>query len=137
MESATATLTEFTAAADEVAQAGYADLTKLDGLVGGALRPRLQDLYRQRAESGSRQVGTSQISDVTVAEYDAGVGEGGRERVVLEACVDSTNQDVLLPDGTSRLDPSFPKRLLVRYTVQNTEGHWTVDDTASDAARTC
>ena len=137
VDAATAALTALVATSDEIGQAGYADWAPMAGLVGGDLRVRAQDLHEQRAASGSRQTGSTTIDDVTVAEYDAGPDGGGRERVVLDACVDTSDVDIVLADGTSRLDPDEPTRLVVRYTVQNTDGHWTVDDIASDPAQTC
>lgn len=137
VEAATTALSALITASNEVGMAGYADSTPIAGLVGGDLRVSVLDLNRQSAESGSRQVGSVTIADVAVAEYDPGADGGGRERVILDACIDSTGMDIVLPDGTSRLDPTTPDRRVVQYTVQNTDGHWTVDDLRSDATRTC
>jgi hypothetical protein len=137
VDAATTTLTALIAASNEIGLGGYADSAPISGLVGGDLRVAMLDLNRQSAESSSRQVGSASVADVTVAEYDAGQVGGGRERVVLDACIDTTGMDIVLPDGSSRLDPNTPDRRIVQYTVQNTDGHWTVDALTSDAARTC
>ena len=134
---ATETLTTLVRAADETAQAGYADFAPLNGLVGGDLRVRLLSLYEQSRDIGAHQTGTTILEDITVVKFLPGPERGGGEQVILEACSDNTSKDVLLADGSSGGDPAYPKRLIVSYTVQNTDGHWTVDTSESDPARTC
>lgn len=134
---ATTALTALMQAVDEFAQGGYVDLGPLNGLVGGDLRTTLPATYEQSQAKGARQTGSTVLEDITLVEFQPGPSGGGREQVVLEACADSTGKDVVLPDGSSTLDPSFPKRLTMTYTVQNNDGHWTVDAVEPDAARPC
>ena len=137
VDAATTTLTTFIDRSNAVGQAGYDDASSLSGSLGGDLRSRMKDLYDQRRTSGIRQTGDSKIESVEVAKYEPGAGSGVQGTVVLDACVDNSSMDVVLPDGSSRLDPDYPRRLVVTYTLRDTDGHWTVDDVTSDAERTC
>lgn len=134
---ATATLTEFLRVSDEIGENGYADASALDPLVSGDLRPRLVSVIEHSRSKGARLTARATVESVEVGGYEPGPDGAGRERVLLDACVDNSTSEILLPDGSSMIDRRYAQRVVVTYTVQHQGDLWTVDDAQSDEARTC
>ncbi|GEK23130.1 hypothetical protein [Cellulomonas xylanilytica] len=137
VEAATATLATFLRVSDEIAEAGYADWSAMSTLVGGELRTNLVSFFEQSRDLGARQTSRGTVESIVLKEFQPGTPGAGGERVLLDACLDNSTSEVLLPDGSSDIDRSYPQRVVVTYTVQHHVDFWTVDDAQSDASRTC
>lgn len=138
VQDATAALTEFTDAANAAEQAGYADWSPLSEYLSGDFRPAIIQDFADYSAAGVRRTGDIVLVSSEVAEYLPGVEGGGGEAVVLAACLDVSQTDVVDASGTSILSSEGPDRYVVSYRmVHEDDGRWTVNTSTPETDRTC
>lgn len=133
IDDAKATYTEYTAAFNKAQQAGGG--TWMEDVVApftsGDMRPRMVSYFEQFVAQGLRQTGASRIAALTAVEAT-------EQTVVLEACLDNTDVDVVDPNGASVMLEGFPARLITVETLRvQADGRWTLVDSKTDQERQC
>lgn|GEM_PF-1547970 len=138
VDEANAALTEFVAQWSAVAQAGYVDGSPLDGLLSGDLRGEMVDAFGDYAGAGIRNTGPFLLDGTTVVEQTPAPDGSTGAVVVLDACLDISQSDMVDASGTSVLDPDRATRYVVTYrTVQEADGRWTVNKSEPHTDRPC
>ncbi|MCL2848615.1 MAG: hypothetical protein FWE61_01050 [Micrococcales bacterium] len=129
------TYTDFIAAYNQVGQDGYANY--MQDLVWrftyDEYGPKLSDELAPRAAAGAHQTGELILSNFKVVERKT-----TPPIIVLEVCKDTSNFDVVLPDGTSMLRPGTTGRYLSTVEMLHTRyDTWRVAMATTDRGRPC
>lgn len=135
---ASSLVTEFLAAADAVAQAGYTDLTPLTGSMAGQFRDDVLTAFGQYAAAGLREAGQTVVVGVDAVDHTpAGAGATGA-RVTLDVCLDVAGTSTVDASGAPVGAPADPARYVVTYdTYEEQDGHWWITATTPHPDRAC
>ncbi|GIG29272.1 hypothetical protein [Cellulomonas marina] len=123
-------------AVQQAGMAGWQD--QVIPLVGGDYREVLVNYYTQASQQGLRQTGETAIASLTVTEHIPDPSGGGGEQVRMEACLDTSDSDIVNPEGASVTQPGFPDRLITAVLMQRqADGRWTVNAAETLQDRPC
>lgn len=92
---------------------------KVMPLVSGDHADWVHWYYTQAAAAGRHQVGANIVRSVTVTEYAEDPTGAEMERIVLRACVDSTDVQSLDTGGNNQLVPGTMGRFTTTITMQH------------------
>lgn len=95
-------------------------------LVTGAYASALEAQRAEFADMGWTQVGTPRVISLDILEEHP---EETPPRAVIRACVDSSDVDILDENGDSLKNEGTPSRSASLYTLVQTDGTWSVDET--------
>ena len=103
-----------------------------EGYIGSAeLQESEQSYWEQFTELGLKETGHVSIDVVEATKYEGDPlkKDVTGQRVRMEVCIDSSDADVVRPDGTSTLQNGGPDRVLMKVTMQGQQGGlWSVNE---------
>lgn len=136
IDDATTTLMTYVDLDNDLSQAGFVDWSPLNLYLSGDLRPAVIAAYESYAEGGLRQTGELTVEDLRVVDYAEGAS--GSASISFEGCMDTSEWDIVKPDGSSIVEPGQADRTLAVYRMTRQEdGRWTVDATESGGDQRC
>lgn len=116
------TVRKYFSTIDELAQDPSANLKALGAVMTSTELTAEKTFLRDQHRRGERQVGDTQLADVTVQSVNLNNSDpaaGKVPTVVVDVCWDVSKVDVLSRDGTSIVDPNRQDTGRTRYTVAN------------------
>ncbi len=131
---------EYLRVSDEIGQNGYTSSAPYDAVTVDPERTNVELAFRTIGRNeGARQIGDVVVASLEVTSVDLEVGPGSYPKVVLEACLDVSDVDVIDSTGKSlvtadRLDRSASTVTLHRYepgTPGAEAGGWYVFETTA------
>ncbi|MEL7976847.1 hypothetical protein AAG589_13375 [Isoptericola sp. F-RaC21] len=112
-------LDEYYALASQVANDGYDGWEELRQFWSSDQWESLSVAYQGSEKDGLSTEGTTLVDGMTVASYEAGDGEPGYERMVVDLCVDASGSTPLDADGSPVPRGDAPPRFVAHYTMQH------------------
>lgn len=123
-------LQDFYAAADELGKSGYADLSPITYFLTGDYTSTYLEEVGWLQSQGAVRVGEASQTKFKVVDHHAVEDPFFDDQLTIEVCIDNTNVDVLLPDGSSVIPPERRGR----YVATVTMWHWLVPDEPAPVA---
>ena len=129
---------EFQNISSKYAKKGQSPFSQLmsGGYLGSSEIQELeQSFWEQFADLGLKEVGNAGVKVVKVTKYEGDPlqKEVTGHRVHMRVCIDSSNYDVVRPDGSSALQEDSPDRVLMKVVMQGQmqDGIWSVNENTS------
>ena len=123
VDSASTTLASVVDAGNQILQRADGITEGLDAVTTGFVQGELEALAAERKEQGFRQVGASRVVSTSVRSVDL---DATPATIVLNACIDSSDVDVLDENGNSLKEslynPGHP--VLHVYSAVRIDGAW-------------
>jgi hypothetical protein len=134
-------LKDYAAASNQLGQAGYEPdaVSAITEFTGGDYTGTYLDQTGWLRSQGAVQVGESTMTNFNVVDHHAVDDPFFDDQLTIEACFDTTDREILLPDGSSAVSPERIGRFVVTVTMWRwaDEEVWVIAGWITDGERLC
>lgn len=132
-------LKDFYAAADQLGHAGYDDSSPITWFLAGDYTMAYLDEVGALRSQGAVQVGVPGRTNIKVVDHHVVEDPFYDDQLTIEVCTDTTDADVLLPDGSSAVPPGRKGRFVATVTMwhETDRDTWVIASYLTDGGRSC